>query len=209
GGTRVEGRAGIAARRLSIIDLALGDQPIANEDETIWVVQNGEIYNYRELRDELAAAGHTFHTNGDTEALVHAYEQWGPRFAERLRGMFAVAIWDTREQRLVLARDRFGIKPLYYRPEGSGLAFASELRALPRGEVDLGALEAFLAFNSIPAPLSIFSGTRKLPPGHLLVWKGGEPRLERFARPTPVAARDVRSDDAAFLAEELRARLRD
>src|SRR6266851_4995586 len=112
GGVHVVGRAGIAARRLSIIDLAHGDQPIANEDETVWVVQNGEIYNYRELREELARAGHAFRTDSDTEVLVHAYEQHGPPFVDRLRGMFAIAIWDTREQRLVLARDRFGIKPL-------------------------------------------------------------------------------------------------
>jgi asparagine synthase (glutamine-hydrolysing) len=208
-GAVVDGPVGLAARRLSIIDLETGDQPIANEDGTVHVVQNGELYNYRELRAELERAGHRFRSHGDTEVLVHLYEELGDRFAERLRGMFAVAIWDARRHRLVLARDRFGIKPLYYRPEGGGLVFASELRALPRGEVDLDALEAFLAFNSIPAPLSIFSGTLKLPPGHLLVWEGGEPRLERFARPAPAAAGAVRTDDAAFLAEELRARLRD
>ena len=110
---------------------------------------------------------------------MHAYEEWGTGFAERLRGMFAVAIWDARERRLVLARDRYGIKPLYYRAHDGGLEFASELRALPRGEIDLDALEAFLAFNSVPAPFSIFRDTRKLPAGHLLVWQGGEPRLER------------------------------
>src|SRR6266571_7906894 len=208
-GSVLDGPVGLAARRLSIIDLETGDQPLANEDGTVHVVQNGELYNYRELRAEMERAGHRFRSQGDTEVLVHLYEELGDRFAERLRGMFAVAIWDGRQRRLVLARDRFGIKPLYYRPEGVGLAFASELRALPRGEVDFDALEAFLAFNSIPAPLSIFSGTRKLPPGHLLVWEGGEPRLERFARPAPVATSDVRSEDAAFLAEELRARLRD
>src|SRR4029077_8333635 len=122
GGVHVEGRAGIAARRLSIIDLVTGDQPLATEEETGGVGQNGEIYNYRELRDELAAAGHHFRTNGDTEALVHAYEQWRPMFAEPLRGLLAVAIGDTREQRLVLARDRFGIKPLYYRVAGGTLS---------------------------------------------------------------------------------------
>jgi len=208
-GAIVDGAVGVAARRLSIIDLETGDQPIANENGTVHVVQNGELYNYRELRAELERAGHRFRTHGDTEVLVHLYEELGDRFAERLRGMFAVAIWDTRQQRLVLARDRFGIKPLYYRPQPDGLAFASELRALPRGEIDLDALEAFLAFNSIPAPLTIFRGTRKLPPGHLLVWDGGEPRLERFARLRPVAANEVRREGAAVLAEELRARLRD
>src|SRR5438045_6119373 len=208
-GEHVDGGIALAARRLSIIDLEHGDQPIANEDGSCVVVQNGEIYNYPELRRELERAGHQLRTHCDTEALVHLYEEHGPGFAERLRGMFAAAIWDSRRRRLVLARDPYGIKPLYYRHVGDELRFASELRALPRGEIDLDALEAFLAFNSIPAPLSIFSGTRKLPPGHLLVWEGAEPRLERFARPAPAAAGDVRTDDEAFLAEELRARLRD
>src|SRR5436190_11976223 len=172
-GAVVDGPVGLAARRLSIIDLETGDQPIANEDGTVHVAQNGEIYNYRERRAELERAGHRFRTQGDTEVLVHLYEEVGDRFAARLRGMFAVAVWDTRRRRLVLARDRFGIKPLYYRPDGDDLAFASELRALPRDEVDLDALEAFLAFNSIPAPLTIFAGSRKLPAGHLLVWEDG------------------------------------
>jgi asparagine synthase (glutamine-hydrolysing) len=212
----VEGRAGVAARRLSIIDLVTGDQPIANEDESIWVVQNGEIYNYRELRDELAAAGHRFRTSGDTEALVHAYEQWGPGFAERLRGMFAVAIWDTREQRLVLARDRFGIKPLYYRVAGGSLSFASELKALLEQpgfsrEIDLDALEAYLDYACVPAPLTIFREARKLPAGHLLTWREGdsEPVVERYARPAPVPTGELRGESEAELAEEVRRRLRD
>src|SRR5436189_3065886 len=155
-GMYVDGPVALAARRLSIIDLETGDQPIGNEDGSVHVVQNGEIYNYRELRRELERAGHVFRTHGDTEVLLHLYEQHGDAFAERLRGMFAVAIWDARGRRLVLARDRFGIKPLYYRDADGELAFASELRALPRGEVDVDAVEAFLAFNSIPAPLTIF-----------------------------------------------------
>src|SRR4051794_11363317 len=206
-GAFVDGGIGLAARRLAIIDLETGDQPIANEDSTLHVVQNGELYNYRELRAELERSGHRFRTHGDTEVLVHLYEQDGLEFAERLRGMFAVALWDHSARRLVLARDRFGIKPLYYRAGSDGLEFASELRALPRGEIDLDALEAFLAFNSIPAPLTIFRECRKLPPGHLLVWEGGEPRLERFARPGPLPERT--DDDEAELVEELRARLRD
>jgi asparagine synthase (glutamine-hydrolysing) len=204
-----DGTVALAARRLSIIDLETGDQPIANEDGTLQVVQNGELYNYRELRRELERAGHTFRTHGDTEVLLHLYEQHGDGFAERLRGMFAVAIWDAPRRRLVLARDRFGIKPLYYRAAGDELAFASELRALPRGEIDLDALEAFLAFNSIPAPLTIFREARKLPPGHLLLWEDGQVHLERFARPAPVPAGEQRDDDEAELVEELRARLRD
>jgi asparagine synthase (glutamine-hydrolysing) len=205
-GEFADGTAALAARRLSIIDLETGDQPITNEDGTLHVVQNGEIYNYRELRRELERAGHRFRTHGDTEVLLHLYEQHGTGFAERLRGMFAVAIWHASERRLVLARDRFGIKPLYYRESGDELAFASELRALPRGEVDLDALEAFLAFNSIPGPLTIFRETRKLQPGHVLVWEDGRVRLERFARPTPG---DTRDDEEAELVEELRSRMRD
>ncbi|MGH3062751.1 MAG: asparagine synthase (glutamine-hydrolyzing) [Gaiellaceae bacterium] len=205
-GELLDGPVGLAARRLSIIDLEGGDQPIGNEDGTVHVVENGEIYNHGELRAELEQAGHRFSTRCDTEALVHLYEEHGERFAERLRGMFAVAIWDSKRRRLVLARDRFGIKPLYYQDEAGELAFASELRALPRGEVDPDALEAFLAFNSVPAPYSIFSGTHKLPAGHLLVWQDGEARVQRYARPAPA---EVRDEDAAELAEELRARLRD
>jgi asparagine synthase (glutamine-hydrolysing) len=205
-GEFADGAAALAARRLSIIDLETGDQPIANEDGTLHVVQNGEIYNYRELRRELERAGHDFRTHGDTEVLLHLYEEHGDAFAERLRGMFAIAIWDARRRRLVLARDRFGIKPLYYRQADAELAFASELRALPRGEIDLDAVEAFLAFNAIPAPLTIFKEARKLPAGHLLSWEDGTVRLERFARPTPLPERDA---DHAELAEELRSRLRD
>ena len=208
-GTFFDGPVALAARRLAIIDLETGDQPIANEDGTVHVVQNGELYNYRELRTELERAGHRFRTHGDTEVLVHLYERDGLAFAQRLRGMFAVALWDATLRRLVLARDRYGIKPLYYRAGDDGLEFASELRALPRGEIDLDALEAFLAFNSIPAPLTIFREVRKLPPGHLLVWESGEVRIERYARPAPAAADDLREDDEAELLEELRARLRD
>ncbi|HEY7004368.1 MAG TPA: asparagine synthase (glutamine-hydrolyzing) [Gaiellaceae bacterium] len=209
-GTLVDGPVALAVRRLSIIDIAGGDQPIGNEDGSVQVVQNGEIYNHLELRRTLERQGHVFRTASDTEALVHLYEELGPGFARELRGMFAVALWDSKRRRLVLARDPFGIKPLYYSLAGGTLAFASELKALPRGEVDLDALEAFLAFNSIPAPLSIWEGTRKLPAGHLLVWDGdGEPRLERFARPAPVPADEVRTEGENELAEELRARLRD
>src|SRR5919202_4644955 len=168
-----DGAVGLAARRLSIIDLETGDQPIGNEDGSVHVVQNGEIYNYRELARELERAGHRFATRCDTEVLVHGYEEWGDAFAGRLRGMFAAAVWDARRRRLVLARDRYGIKPLYYRADDGTLVFASELRAFPRSEVALDALEAFLAFNSIPAQLSIFRAIRKLPPGHVLTWANG------------------------------------
>src|SRR3954452_24229654 len=206
-GMFVDGSVGLAARRLAIIDLDSGDQPISNEDGTATVVQNGEIYNYRELMRELARAGHRFATRSDTEVLVHAYEEWGIGFATRLRGMFALAIWDAPRRRLVLARDPYGIKPLYYRHVGTELSFASELDALPQGEIDLDAVEEFLAFNSIPAPLSIFREIRKLRPGHLLVWENGGGELTRYARPGPLRARD--DVDEADLVEECRSRLRD
>ncbi len=209
-GLVMQGPAALAARRLSIIDLETGDQPIANEDGMVHVVQNGEIYNYRELRAELERSGHAFRTHGDTEVLVHAYEEWGDVFPRRLRGMFAVAIWDAPRGRLLLARDAFGIKPLYYRATADGLEFASELRALPRGDIDLDGFDAFLAFNSIPSPLTIFREVRKLPAGHVLTWEDGRLRLDRFANPAPVLAADVRDDeDEAELVEECRARIRD
>jgi asparagine synthase (glutamine-hydrolysing) len=210
GGEFANGPVALAARRLSIIDLAGGDQPMASEDGSRVVVQNGEIYNYPELRRELEREGHRFRTRCDTEVHLHLYELHGPEYVRRLRGMFAVALWDAGERRLVLARDRYGIKPLYYRNSGDSLEFASELRALPRGEIDLDALEAFLAFNSIPAPYSIFRDTRKLPAGHVLVWsERGGIELSRYARPGPVPVDELRGDDEAELVEELRARLRD
>src|SRR3954465_1947476 len=213
-GRMIDGPCGLAVRRLSIIDLAGGEQPVAHPRRRIQVMQNGEIYNYRELMDGLRGKGHTFRTHSDTEVLVHLYEERGPSFVEALRGMFAIAIWDARHGRLVLARDRFGIKPLYYRVAGGALSFASELKALLRQpgfsrEIDPEALEAFLAFNSIPAPLTIFSEARKLPPGHTLVAERGKVEIHRYARPTPVPADQVRTEGDEALAEELRGRLRD
>ena len=208
-GTYVDGPIGLAARRLAIIDLQTGDQPITREEHGVTVVQNGEIYNYAELRHQLQRDGHRFSTSGDTEVLIHLYAQHGDGFVERLRGMFALALWDSARSRLLLARDRYGIKPLYYRDVGGELEFASELRALPRGEIDLDALDAFLAFNSVPGPLTIFSDVRKLQPGHLLTWEDGRVAIARYARPAPVPADEVRDDEEAELVEELRARLRD
>src|SRR6185437_11538273 len=210
GGEHLDGPVALEARRLSIVDLAGGDQPIGNEDGTCSVVQNGEIYNYPELRRKLERAGHAFRTNCDTEVHLHLYEEHGPEYPRRLRVMFAVALWDAERRRLVLARDRYGIKPLYYRAAEGTLEFASEVRALPRGEIDLDALEAFLAFNSIPSPYSIFRDVRKLPAGHLLVWEeNGEVRVERYAHPAPVQESELRDEDEAELVEELRARIRD
>jgi asparagine synthase (glutamine-hydrolysing) len=195
-GVVVSGPVALAARRLSIIDLETGDQPIANEDRSVHVVQNGEIYNHAELRAQLEAQGHRMRTDhSDTEVLVHLYEQHGPGFAARLRGMFAIAIWDARERRLVLARDRFGIKPLHWARVPGGFAFGSELKCLLPApgfsrEVDADAVEAFLAFNSIPAPLTIYKAARKLPPGHYLVWQEGsdDVTVERYARELPATA---------------------
>jgi asparagine synthase (glutamine-hydrolysing) len=213
-GTFADASAVLAARRLSIIDLEGGDQPIGNENGRVQVVQNGEIYNHTELRERLERSGHVFRTRCDTEVLVHLYEERGPSFVEELRGMFAIALWDRLERRLVLARDRFGIKPLYYRLEHGTLSFASELKALLEvpgfsREIDLDALEAFLAFNSIPAPLTIFREARKLPAGHLLIADGADISLRRYARPRPVPAEGVRRESEDELAEELRERLRD
>jgi asparagine synthase (glutamine-hydrolysing) len=213
-GSFAEGPVALAARRLSIIDLEGGDQPIGSENGRIQVIQNGEIYNHVELRERLEKSGHTFATRSDTEVIVHLYEERGAAFVEELRGMFAIALWDRLESRLVLARDRFGIKPLYYRIADGTLSFASELKALLRqpgfaARVDLDALEAFLAFNSIPAPLTIFEDTRKLPAGHVLVAKGSDVSLRRYARPRPLEPQRTRRESEAELAEELRERLRD
>jgi asparagine synthase (glutamine-hydrolysing) len=215
-GQLIAGPVGLAARRLSIIDLAGGHQPIANEDGRVHVVQNGEIYNHAELRAELESAGHSFRTRCDTEVIVHLFEEHGDGFAERLRGMFAIALWDGRAGRLVLARDRFGIKPLFYREDAEGgLAFASELKALmalpdfDRG-LDLRAVESLLAFNSIPGPLTIFEGVHKLQPGHLLSWEPARgTKLRQYAHVKPAPAAELRGDSPAALAGELRERLRD
>lgn len=169
----------IGMRRLSIIDLAGGSQPMANEDGQILVVFNGEIYNHQLLRDELRRAGHVFHTRSDTEVIVHGYEEWGDRVLYRLRGMFAIALWDIPRERLLLARDRVGIKPLYLWERDGGLAFASELKALealpgfPR-QVNEAALFQYLSFGYVPDPLCIWKGVRKLPPGHALSWTAAD-----------------------------------
>jgi asparagine synthase (glutamine-hydrolysing) len=174
-GAYVRGAFGMTMRRLSIIDLGGGHQPLCNEDGSVWIAFNGEIYNYPELRDELLARGHRFKTATDTEVIVHLYEDLGEKCVERLRGMFAFAIWDENAQSLMLARDRLGKKPLYYalRP-GHSLTFASELKAiLQDGAVDRAldwqALDQYVSFQFIPAPASIFEHVRKLPAGHILV----------------------------------------
>ncbi len=168
-GFHVEGGCAIGMRRLSIIDLSTGHQPIPNEDRTVWVVFNGEIYNYQPLRQDLIAKGHRFETNSDTETLVHLYEQEGPEGLKRLRGMFAFAIWDSRRRRLFLARDRFGKKPLYYAILPQGLYFGSELECLREAgvplDMDREALQLYFQFNYIPDPRTAFRAIRKLPAG--------------------------------------------
>ena len=177
---------GLAMRRLAIIDVEGGDQPIYNEDGTVCVVYNGEIYNFLELRPELEARGHRFSTRSDTEVIVHAYEEFGPACVERLWGMFALALWDSRKQLLLLARDRLGKKPLaYYVNHTGGIAFASELNALlqhpdvPR-EVDPRAIDDYLTYLYVPAPTTAYRDVKKLPPAHRLVWQHGRVTVEPY-----------------------------
>ena len=171
-GIHVDGAAGIGIARLAILDVPGGHQPIPNEDETVWVVSNGEIYNHRELRAELERSGHRFRTGNDAETAVHLYEELGAGFAKRLRGMFAIAIWDARARRLVLTRDRLGVKPLYVYRDRETLLFGSEIKALiaagmPR-EIDPQGVGDYLSYGYLPGPASIFRGAEKLAPGHTL-----------------------------------------
>jgi asparagine synthase (glutamine-hydrolysing) len=181
----VDGNAGLGMRRLNVIDLMTGHQPISNEDKRIWIVFNGEIYNYPELRSELEKRGHRFSTRSDTETIVHAYEEYGEDCVNKFNGMFAFALWDRTNQRLVLARDRLGVKPLYYFLNDRCLVFGSELKAIleyreiPRN-IDFEALNTFLTFEYIPAPLSIFKDVKKLLPGHLLILQDGEVSIRRY-----------------------------
>lgn len=178
GGVYTSASLGIGMRRLSIIDLDTGDQPLANEDRSIWVVFNGEIYNYRELTATLVERGHRFSTKSDTEVLVHLYEQDGEACVDRLRGMFAFALWDEPRRTLLLARDRLGIKPLYYTQTPEGVVFGSELKALMQSpsvsrRVDARSLAAYLRYGYVPDPYSIFEGVYKVPPGCTVVIREG------------------------------------
>jgi asparagine synthase (glutamine-hydrolysing) len=190
-GAYVRGQVGIGMRRLSIIDLQTGEQPIANEDKTIWIVFNGEIYNYRQLRRELESKGHRFRTTSDTEVIVHLYEDLGEHCVQRLRGMFAFAIWDSRHRALLLARDRLGIKPLYYAEIPEGLIFGSELKALlthpgvPR-DISADAVWEYFTHFCIPGDLSIFKHVKKLPAAHVLTYQDGVTRLSRYWHIQPV-----------------------
>ena len=186
-GMLAEPGVGLAFRRLSIVDVASGHQPLANEDGTVWIAFNGEIYNHAVLRAELERAGHRYRTHSDTETLVHAYEEWGPSFVRRLHGMFAFAIWDRPRQRLFVARDHVGIKPLYWTQADGAFVCASEIKALfafPGVErhADLDGVVQHLTLRYAAAPRTLFAGIHKLPPGHSLVVEAGEPRLERWWR---------------------------
>ena len=196
-------------RRLSIIDVAGGQQPLANEDDSIWVVFNGEIYNYHDLRQRLEGAGHRFRTNSDTEAIVHLYEDEGPKFLEHLNGMFSLAVWDSNRRQLLLARDRLGQKPLVYRLERGRLLFASELKSLlevadvPRS-IDPQAVDEYLTYQYVPHPRTIFRGISKLPPAHYAVYRDGKLRIDRYWRPDFNAQENRPAEEYA---EQLREKL--
>ena len=210
-GIHAEDGVELGIQRLRVIDLKTGDQPIYNEDRTIAVVLNGEIYNYRELADDLRRRGHRLATKGDTETIVHLYEDLGDDCVRELNGMFAFALWDARRRRLLLARDRVGKKPLFYWSRDGTLGFASELGALvvdeeAPGDIDPEAIDAYLAYGYVPAPLSIWAGVRKLPPASTLAFEPGgtEPRIDRYWR---LDYSRKLSEDRRELEEELRRRV--
>src|SRR5712664_1957745 len=166
----IAGPLGFGFRRLSIIDLSGGHQPMSDREESVWVVFNGEIYNFPELRRELQGFGHVFRTNSDTEVIIHGYKQWGDEVLNRLNGMFGLAIWDVRQKRLVVARDPFGIKLIYFRIDGNTVYFGSEMRAIRATmpgqlEIDTTSLDLFLRYRFTPSPFTILKGVQKLAPG--------------------------------------------
>ncbi len=186
----ISGPVGLGFRRLSIIDLAGGHQPMSDAEETVWVIFNGEIYNYRELRAELQSKGHEFRTNSDTEVIIHGYKEWDTDVFNHLNGMFGLAIWDVPNERLVLARDAMGIKLIYYKIDNGQLIFGSEIRPILatqdcKPEIDPVALNLFLRFRYTPSPMTIFHGIRKLPPGTMLIVEAARSEEERWYRFTP------------------------
>ncbi len=210
-GSHVEGHVGIGMRRLSIIDLHSGDQPIPNEDRSLWIVFNGEIYNYRLLRGELEARGHCLRTTSDTEVIIHLYEELGVDCVNRLEGMFAFAIWDSRQDSVMLARDRLGIKPLYYAEISDGLVFGSELKTLlthsgVRRDLSVDAMAEYFTHLCVPGDLSIYQAIRKLPPAHVLTYRDQRIHLRRYWQVRPTS--DERFTEQAWI-EQLRARLKD
>ncbi|HKR15580.1 MAG TPA: asparagine synthase (glutamine-hydrolyzing) [Pyrinomonadaceae bacterium] len=216
-GFYVKGSVGLAMRRLAIIDLKGGQQPIHNADRTAWIVFNGEIYNYLELREKLEKLGHTFYTNSDTEAIVHAYDRYGVDCPKHLRGMFAFAIWNERDQELFLARDRVGKKPLLYSQVNGQLIFGSEFSAVllhpdVSRDVEPEALDHYLSFMCIPAPLTAYRAIRKLEPGHWLRWRKGEIDVQRYWQPDFTKKLNIGEEEAGertveILREAVRVRL--
>jgi len=207
-GFYVNGSVGLAMRRLAIIDLKSGQQPIHNRDRTAWIVFNGEIYNYLELREKLEKLGHTFYTNSDTEAIVHAYDQYGSDCPKHLRGMFAFAIWDERTQELFLARDRVGKKPLLYAEVNGQLVFGSEFSAIllhpdVSKEIRPEAIDCYLSFMCVPAPLTAYRAIKKLEPGHSLRWRKGEVKTERYWQPDFSKKLDISEEEAGERAIEI------
>jgi asparagine synthase (glutamine-hydrolysing) len=201
-GYHFDGALGLGFRRLSIIDLSGGHQPMSDREETVWVVFNGEIYNFHELRRELEAFGHVFRTNSDTEVIVHGYKQWGDEVLNRLNGMFGLAIWDVRKKRLVVARDAFGIKLIYYRIDKGSVYFGSEMRAVcatmpQKADVDPTSLNLFLRYRFTPAPYTILEGVRKLAPGTKLTVQGGSCQVERWYEFKPIPFAPTKSVEEA------------
>ena len=184
-GRSLDGEAALGMTRLSIIDLVTGQQPMRSEDGALTLVFNGEIYNFRDLRGELQARGRRFATRSDTEVLLRAWEAYGPACVDRLRGMFAFAVWDARRRRLFLARDRVGKKPLYYTEDLERFCFASELKALlqdpaRKRAIDLEALDGYFSFGCVQGPATILEGVAQLPPAHVLVWERGSIRVSEY-----------------------------
>lgn len=201
-GYYLAGPLGFGFRRLSIIDLAGGHQPMSDREESVWVIFNGEIYNFPELKRELEGHGHVFRTKSDTEVIIHGYKQWGDDVLNHLNGMFGLAIWDVRKQRLVVARDPFGIKLIYYRIDGGRVSFGSEIRPVvmatdEKAEVDPVSLNLFLRYRYTPSPYTIFSGIRKLAPGTMLVFEKGSYSLRRWYRYKPTPFSPLKSVDEA------------
>ena len=201
-GYYIKGPIGLGFRRLSIIDLGGGHQPMSDREETVWVVFNGEIYNFLEVRSELEDHGHVFRTNSDTEVIVHGYKQWGDKVLNRLNGMFGLAVWDKRQRRLVLARDPFGIKPVYYRIDGGRLYFGSEMRPIRATmaggpEIDATAVNLFLRHRFTPSPYTIIKDIRKLAPGTKLTVQNGHCEVSRWYRFKPTAFVPSKSPDEA------------
>lgn len=211
-GTYYSSSIGLGHRRLSIIDLSTGHQPLSNEDSSVWIVFNGEIYNYKELHKDLESKGHVFKTKSDTEVIVHLYEQYGVSCLDRLRGMYAFALWDVKQKTLFMARDRVGIKPLYYWKNNNSIVFASEIKAILADpsvarELDLGMIDRFLSFYFLPGEETLFKGINKLLPGHYLISRGDRVEIRQYwdlhFTEEPISLQEAESRTMALLEESL------